>query len=268
VATLNLWGRHGDWQERREVLIAGFRELAPDVIALQEVIVTADYDQAADILDPSLHLAHQQKGLIGDGNSIAIASRWPVSRLYELDQHLTPRTADFPCTTMIAEIEGPDPIGTLLFVNHFPNYQLNFEYEREIQTVAAARVLEEWVSRRPAHVVVAGDLDADPAAASIRFWTGRQSLDGLSVCYRDAWESANPGEPGHTFTSENALMAANKTDWPFRRIDHIFVRCDNKAGGPTLHIQTCKRIFDEPVNGIWASDHFGVMADLVVPDSA
>jgi endonuclease/exonuclease/phosphatase family metal-dependent hydrolase len=88
----------------------------------------------------------------------------------------------------------------------------------------------------------------------------------LSVCYRDAWESANPGEPGDTFTPENALMAANTIDWPFRRIDHIFVRCDNKAGGPTLHIRTCERIFDEPVNDVWASDHFGIMADLVVPE--
>jgi endonuclease/exonuclease/phosphatase family metal-dependent hydrolase len=169
VATQNLWGRSGNWHERREVLIEGFRELDPDVIALQEVNITADYDQAADILDQALHVARQQKGLVGDGYSVAIASRWPVRRVYELDQHLTPRTADFPCTTMIAEIDGPEPIGTFLFVNHFPSYQLNFEYEREIQTVAAAHVLEEWVERRPAHVVVAGDLDANPGAASIRF---------------------------------------------------------------------------------------------------
>jgi len=25
------------------------------------------------------------------------------------------------------------------------------------------------------------------------------------------------------------------------------------------------RIFDEPVDGVWASDHFGVVADLALP---
>lgn len=41
------------------------------------------------------------------------------------------------------------------------------------------------VSDRPARCI-AGDLNADPAAASVRFWTGRRSLDGSSVCYQDA----------------------------------------------------------------------------------
>jgi hypothetical protein len=30
-------------------------------------------------------------------------------------------------------------------------------------------------------VVVAGDIDATPDAASIRFWTGKQSLAGLTA---------------------------------------------------------------------------------------
>ena len=53
-------------------------------------------------------------------------------------------------------------------------------------------------------------------------------------------------------------------DWLFRRIDYIFVRCGEHEG-PTLEIASCERIFDEPVDGVWASDHFGVSADLVTP---
>ncbi len=63
-------------------------------------------------------------------------------------------------------------------------------------------------------------------------------------------------------------MAMSNHDWPFRRIDHIFVRCDSEAGGPTLKIQTCQRFFDQSRGGIWASDHFGVMADLVALEPA
>jgi endonuclease/exonuclease/phosphatase family metal-dependent hydrolase len=45
-----------------------------------------------------------------------------------------------------------------------------------------------------------------------------------------------------------------------RRIDYIFVRCTDH--GPTLHVSACRRLFDAPIGGIWASDHFGLTADL------
>jgi hypothetical protein len=47
-------------------------------------------------------------------------------------------------------------------------------------------------------------------ADSVAFWRGRRSLESTSVCYRDAWESARPGEAGHTFTPTNPLVAENK----------------------------------------------------------
>jgi len=62
VATLNLWGRRGAWEERRRVLADGFRELRPDLVAFQEAIVTEGYDQVTDILGPGYHLAHRQSG--------------------------------------------------------------------------------------------------------------------------------------------------------------------------------------------------------------
>ena len=35
-----------------------------------------------------------------------------------------------------------------------------------------------------------------------------------------------------------------------------------KDADPTLPIIDCRLAFDQPVDGIWASDHFGVVADL------
>lgn len=125
-------------------------------------------------------------------------------------------------------------------------------------------IIEELVGRHSLHVVLTSDMNADPSAASVRFWTGRQSLDGVSVCYRDAWESAHPAEQGHTYTPVNPLIP--DWDWPFRRIDYIFVRC-GEHGGPILAIAACELAFDQPVGGVWASDHFGVVADLEVPPS-
>jgi hypothetical protein len=59
---------------------------------------------------------------------------------------------------------------------------------------------------KPMHCVLAGDLDAVPESASIRFLRGLQSLGSLSVCYRDAWGSTHPRDPGHTFTLPNPLV--------------------------------------------------------------
>jgi len=44
VATLTLWGWRGVWEERRRVLVEGFRELQPDLVAFQEAVVTEGYD--------------------------------------------------------------------------------------------------------------------------------------------------------------------------------------------------------------------------------
>ena len=276
VATLNLWGRRGEWDGRRRVLAEGFRKLKPDLVAFQEAVVRDGYDQVTDILGPGYHLAHQTEreygrgGDIEDGQGISIASRWPLGEVWEPDLNVTPRTEDFACGAVIAEVYVPEPVGPLLFVNHLPNWQLTFEHERELQTAIVGRLVEEVTEEHsPHHVILASDLDATPEAASVRFWRGLQSLGGLSVCYRDAWGSTHPGEPGHSFTAENPLVTAENWDWELetgRRIDHIFVRCS--AHGPTLDIQTCERIFDEPVNGVWASDHFGFCADLSTQTSS
>jgi endonuclease/exonuclease/phosphatase family metal-dependent hydrolase len=45
-----------------------------------------------------------------------------------------------------------------------------------------------------------------------------------------------------------------------RRIDSIFVRTGER--GPSLRIDACDLIFAAPVNGTWASDHFGLVADF------
>jgi endonuclease/exonuclease/phosphatase family metal-dependent hydrolase len=261
VLTCNIYAHHARWEDRRRVLIAGLAELKPDLVALQETIVAGEDDQAADILGSDFQVVHS--GVREeDGQGVSIGSRWPIAGVREVDlEAVSPRTGAFACTALLAEIEAPPPFGRLVLANHFPDYQVDHEYERERQTVAVARTIEAMLDERDGHVVVAGDLDAEPDAASLRFLMGKQSLDGLSVCYRNAWDSAHPGEPGHTFTPENPLAPAA---WPFRRIDHVLVRC-GADGAPTLRTLACELAFDQPIDGVWASDHFGLVADLALP---
>jgi endonuclease/exonuclease/phosphatase family metal-dependent hydrolase len=260
VVTLNTWGVRGDWPARRTLLADGFARLDADFLLLQETILRPDLDQVREVLGDGYHLAHSRSREEEDGQGTTIASRWPISNVIELDLHVTDRTHEFACSAVIAEVDVPGPAGRVWVVNHFPDYQVDHETERLLQTLLVAREVES-AAQRPDHVVLGGDLDAEPDADTMRFLTGRYVADGLSVCYHDAWAATHPGAPGlDTYVPENPHRADDW--WPFRQIDHILVR-SGADGGPTLRIVDCARTFDQP--DTTASDHYGVVADLAVP---
>lgn len=103
-------------------------------------------------------------------------------------------------------------------------------------------------------LVLLGDFNADADAASIRFLTGEQSLAGMSVRYEDL-SAGNP-----------LVRAGQMPRERGRRIDHVLIR--SGAHGPLLDVADCRLIFDQPADDVWASDHFGVLADLRRPDQA
>jgi endonuclease/exonuclease/phosphatase family metal-dependent hydrolase len=270
VLTLNVLGlEHAEGRSRQDVLQKELRRLRPDLVALQEVTRTEDYDQVLDLLGPG-YTVIDHPDPSPEGVGAALASRWPVRDSRRLHLHVTPRAVDLPwAAVVVVEVLAPAPLGPLLAVHHKPNWQYGREYEREQQAVAAARFVEQVVGElgrgdQEHPVVLLGDFDAAPDAASIRFWTGRQSLDGTSVCYQDAWEAVHPGEAGHTFTPDNRLVRDGEMALERgRRIDYVMVRCGDH--GPLLEVTGCQRILDQPVDGVWASDHFGVLADLQLP---
>jgi endonuclease/exonuclease/phosphatase family metal-dependent hydrolase len=126
--------------------------------------------------------------------------------------------------------------------------------------VRAARTLEAMAERYEAPVVLASDFDAVPESASMRFWRGMQSLDGLSVAYCDAWAVTQPGEQGLTFDPANPLVEGHWRHEPGRRLDYILIRCDDH--GPTLGVRDCRQLLADDRGGGWASDHYGVIVEL------
>lgn len=263
VVTMNVWAQHGDWPARRAVLAPVLRDLQPDLLALQETVVTDGYDQVVDLLGDGYHVVHQQRRE-RDGTGMSLASRWPLTRSHEQDLLVTDRVSpqEFLGSLLVASVDAPGGLGPLLFASPKPSFRLGLELERELQAVAAARGLEGLAAGQGGgHVVLAGDFDATPDAASMRFWTGLQSLDGVSLAYRDAWTATHPDDPGHTFTPRNPLVTnGNWARELGRRIDYVLVRCDEH--GPSLGIDACGLLFDSPHDGVWASDHFGVWAEL------
>jgi endonuclease/exonuclease/phosphatase family metal-dependent hydrolase len=261
MLTLNVLGHHRNWPARRQVLAAGFQDLNPDVVAFQEVFVTEGYDQVNELLRPGYHVFHH-RGRDEHGVGASIASKWPLEVVREADLQFDKRlyTSGWIGSVAVVEISVPKPIGPILLVHHKPTWQSGAELEREQQAVASARIVEELLDGAHRHVVLAGDFDATPDSASIRFWTGRQSLDGLSVYYQDAWQAVHGDAAGHTFTPKNSLRSDRWRPRPGRRIDYIMVKCGDH--GSTLDVTHCEVVFDKAVNDVWASDHFGVVADI------
>jgi endonuclease/exonuclease/phosphatase family metal-dependent hydrolase len=268
VLTFNLLTmQSAEGRRRHQVARAAMAELAADVVALQEVTRGAEFDQAADLLGPGYTII-DLPGRHPEYGGECLASRWPVHEVVTLDRPLAEDAGSGARATAVAfEISVPS-FGRVLAVHHKGTYQLQLEGVREQQAVATARFVEDLVAERAdLPVVLMGDFNAGPEAASLQFLTGRRSLGGLSVRYEDAWEAAHPHDPGHTFSPRNSLVRAGQMPLERgRRIDHVLVR--SGAHGPLLDTVGCQLVLDDPVDGVWASDHFGVLAELRHPDHA
>ncbi|GAB3660705.1 endonuclease/exonuclease/phosphatase family protein [Glycomyces tarimensis] len=255
VLTQNLLGRLREWPHRRPVLDAGLRQLAPDIVMLQEAIVTVDDDQAAELLGPDFHLAHQTDRA-ADGSGISIASTWPLGEVRELDLRLGDGSEDFPAGALAVDVHWPVSETPLLAVDHKPFYQPGAEDERRSQAEATASLVDRIVADTGQTVLLGGDFDAESEAPSVRYW---------EAAYRDAWRECNGADPGPTFApSLNALVEGHWKPGGDRRIDYLFTRTGD--AGPDLAAQRCERAFTTPVRGVWASDHFGVWAEFAVRD--
>jgi endonuclease/exonuclease/phosphatase family metal-dependent hydrolase len=242
VVTFNvLTAGDADGPVRRKAL--RLPELNADVIALQEA--------EAGLLGPEFTVVD----LPGSGE--CLATRWELAAVSTLDEPIGALRA----TAVAAEVRSP--LGPVLVVHHRGTFQLDLEAVRERQVVATARFVEQ-LAGPSVPVVLLGDFNAAPDAASMRFLTGRQSLAGMSVRYEDAWAATHPDDPGHTFTPRNPLVRAGQMPLERgRRIDYVLVR--SGPHGPLLDVADCRLVGTEPVDGVWVSDHFGVLADLVPP---
>jgi hypothetical protein len=123
-----------------------------------------------------------------------------------LDQRLV-EAPDMPWCTLAARVQLPE-LGDVLVIATTFAWRLDAEAARERQALALTDLDARQRCALP--TIVAGDLNAGPDAASVRFLTGLQSLAGRSVHYHDAWAVAGDG-PGHTWTTANPLATRRST---------------------------------------------------------
>lgn len=89
-------------------------------------------------------------------------------------------------------------------------------------------------------------------------------LTGLTTCpveglvFHDAWLAAGDGGAGYTWDNANPYAVAEFE--PNRRIDYILA--GRPQAGGAGHVVDCQVAGNEPVDGVWPSDHHAVLAEL------
>ncbi|WP_438013689.1 endonuclease/exonuclease/phosphatase family protein [Sorangium sp. So ce315] len=257
VLTLNIWNRHDPWEARLGLIRKGVRELAPDVVGLQEVMWYEGRSLADSIAEGlgyevAFGAAHDLGGGVLFGN--AVLSRWPVARSQAFP--LPTGETDEKRSILFAELASPH--GVLpFFVTHL-NWKFHHGAVREAQVAAVAEIVMREAPMEGPPPVVVGDFNAQPEATEIRFMKGLHALNQKSVYFADTFDQTGKG-PGFTFDPVRNPFAAVTNEYP-RRIDYIFVRGPDKQGrGKPL---SSRVVFEEVEDGVAASDHYGVLSEI------
>jgi endonuclease/exonuclease/phosphatase family metal-dependent hydrolase len=266
VLTWNLWWRFGPWPQRRDAIAAVLANAQPDVCGLQEVWADRGEHLAAQLAERlGMHWAwtpspapQRWQQRLGDptiqyGN--AILSRWPITE--QASQPLpAAANADDGRTVLFARVQtptGPVPLFTTQLTSTIGGSAVRCRQVAALCRFVAAHTNSDFPP------VVTGDLNAEPDADEVRLLGGHKTapvVPGLVLV--DAWRYADPMAPGWTWDRRNPYVAA--TGEPSARIDYVLVGLPVAAGAG--RVRSVRLIGDRPVDGVWPSDHAGILAEL------
>lgn len=274
IATLNFWGTEAPLERRLALAVAQLRELDPDVLCLQEVKPHADATTAHVIGDQLGMIAHYatatawNAGELGHTmageEGLAIVTKQPLlaHRVLELPD-ARPGDVRILLSGQVATDGGPIWIHT----THL-HYRLadGLARERQVESIDAA-VTFCGRSNTDSPQILCGDFNATADSDEIRFLRGLTTLSGRRTHFQDAWlrchrDPSDELREGITWSSENELTRPLRSLDIDRRIDYIFVTSRKKDGRGTVH--DCRVALKDRDDGICASDHFAVVADVQV----
>jgi endonuclease/exonuclease/phosphatase family metal-dependent hydrolase len=107
--------------------------------------------------------------------------------------------------------------------------------------------------------VLGGDLNCTPESDEYRRATGLAPGNVPRFALVDAWTAAGNTDPGHTWSAANPLVPRLAIH-PHRRLDYVMVSTPRRRGAG--HVHHCSLAGATPIENVWASDHFAVVADL------
>jgi endonuclease/exonuclease/phosphatase family metal-dependent hydrolase len=262
ILSWNLWWRYGPWEQRQEAIVATLAEVRPDVCGLQEVWGSPDQNQAGWLAERlGMHwcwaAATTARRAGADGLELgnAILSRWPITSRAQAALP-TCGLADEARVALHALIETP--AGALpMFTTHL-TYGPGLSEVRTAQARELARFIGGQAGDDGYPPVVTGDLNAEPGSDELRLLGGMLTAPAVQgLVLLDAWRYADPGDPGFTWDNRNGYQAGSVI--PDSRIDYILVGLPRDGRG---RVRSVTLAGTAPVQDVWPSDHFAVVADL------
>ena len=277
VVTLNTGSLfEPDWPSRRMELVAWLGELDADVVCLQEVWETdTDGCSATWIVDqfPEGHwhwafggpayVPFNQTEPVRFGS--AILSRWPLewSRLDVLpidDRRGIPDYFRMPLELFSARTAGID----------FYSTHLAPPPQQAYHRIAQVMFINDVIKARQTGTdlvgpILCGDFNAEADSDEIRFLKSLATIEGQSTYFQEAWQVTAQTGLGITADPRSNPTAAS-LNTPPKRIDYVFAAdafLRPKGAGLISHVELC---FNEPLTGVYASDHFGLMAEVIWPN--
>jgi endonuclease/exonuclease/phosphatase family metal-dependent hydrolase len=259
VLTWNLWWRFGPWEQRAEAIESTLRAADADVICLQEVWAAEGGPDQVEILATALGMSYcRTPSPFWEGFSFgnAILSRHPI---LNVEYHQLPGRTGSPGnrSLIIASLGvagGVVPVACTHLDYLFDQSELR---SRQVRTVLEHCVAASTDPSASFPLLLCGDLNAVPDSDEVRALTGRTAPHIPGHLFSDVWELCGEGL-GHTWSSRNPYLA--DATWPNRRLDYVMVSWPRPKGlGKPLSVEL---IGTTPVNGVMASDHYGVLATL------
>ena len=255
VLSWNIWWKFEDYLNRQTLIFNELTKAQPDILCLQEVWEDKDGSQAKKIADLFGYDYCYAKSFDFDEVSFgnAIISKYPINN-YTF--HLIPTEEEFNenRTLLHAEIMYEKNKMNILCTH------LNYKYNQSDIRKKQVEYILEYISKLDKTEfpsILCGDFNADPHSDEIRLLLGLSSPVKRTVL-RDSWQLVNPDDHGYTWSNENNF--ARKTLEPDRRIDYIFVGPPGKNG--LGHPLGSILLGNKEKEGLYPSDHFGIMARL------
>jgi endonuclease/exonuclease/phosphatase family metal-dependent hydrolase len=242
VLTFNIWNYAPHWPRRRAMIANTITTMSPDVVALQETRHDFRFHRGEG-------QGRQLAGLTGYHATTALGQVYVP--LLRIDEGLTILTREPPITvfshtlTRLKRERGDENQRILLGVRvaaagaEIDVYCTHFSLSQAARVANAREVVgftEADSGDRPC--VVMGDLNAEPGSTEIRYLTEEQG-------FLDCWPAVYPDAPGFTYASWD----------PVRRIDYVLARAISS-------VRSIERVGDQPEEGVYPSDHLGLIAEL------
>ena len=236
VVTFNIWHDMGDWPARRTLVIEALRAMDPDVIALQEVLQDDGLpNQAEDIARAlggySVHFVSVDPPDQARRYGNAILTRLPV--LESGERRLRPLEDSRTLATVRVSVDGRPVQIAATHLHHTPE-------GGAMRASQINDVLDDIELGAYAPVILLGDFNA--SAEAPEFAPVRRR-------FTDALRAVNPAA-----AARSTLVTAH--GHRSERIDHVFVETGR------FDVLSADLAADEPIAGVWPSDHVAVVARL------